>query len=131
MLSRLVTGLVEKKIWVLCRCDSLLYWHNAKHPSLTVFNTVFQVLTPMFDRVESVIVYLISDFPSLLTFRQIHLQHTIIMAVHRGPLWSILQLALDCCTTKFLSSKFLTVYLCYNRKYFQTCQSHINRSMIG
>ena len=45
---------------------------------------MFQVLTPMFDRVESVIVYLISDFPSLLTFRQIHLQHTIIMAVHRG-----------------------------------------------
>ena len=39
------------------------------------------------------------------------LQHTIMMAVHRGPLRSIFRLASDCCTAEFLNLKLLNFQL--------------------
>ena len=61
MLSRLVTGQVEQFL--------ISY-------SLTVFVTAFQVLKIVFERLDSVAVYKISDFPIVYSLRQ----HFVMMA---------------------------------------------------
>ena len=75
MLSRLVTGQVEKIL--------ISY-------SLTVFVKAFQVLKIVFERIDSVAVYKISDFPIVYSLRQ----HFVMMAGgHTEASYNLLRIA--------------------------------------
>ena len=82
---------------------------------LTRLTSLMHTLSTVFDHLGSYFVSRTYGFPSLWSFCQQQMQHTIMMTVplsnSLGQLCRVLRLVSDCCTANFLNSKFLTTKL--------------------
>ena len=82
---------------------------------LTRLTSLMHTLSTVFDHLGSYFVSRTYGFPSLWSFCQQQMQHTIMMTVplsnSLGQLCRVLRFVSDCCMANFLNSKFLTTKL--------------------